>query len=199
MRDNGVRLALVVWALTTVFAAPLAAQASANEEADHEALRGLRAVYEEAAAKGDPALLEPYLAPGFTGVMIKGNEITGYAGLVEFWRGVQQQMGEGGRYTVKLKPAEKSQLFGDLALTRGSTEDRIVTGAGHELNFTSQWTALSQKIDGQWKILRVQGTLDPLKNPFLDGVVAAKSLRAGGMALVLGLLAGFFLGRWRRG
>ncbi len=196
-------LALAVWV-----ALPLAAEdspqavsspAAASEEADHEALRALRALYEEAAAKGDPAALEPHLAPDFTGVMIKGNEVVGYAGLAEFWRGVQQQMGEGGHYSVQVLAAEKSRIFGDIALARGSTEDRIVTGAGRELRFTSQWTAVCQKIDGRWKLLRVQGTLDPLDNPFLDGVVAARSYQVGGLALLAGLVLGFLAGRRRRG
>lgn len=171
---------------------------AAVEEADHEALRSLRRVYEEAAAKGDPAPLEPYLAPGFTGVMINGDEITSYAGLAEFWREIQRQMGSGGRYSVVVKPAAKSLLFGDLAVARGSTEDLVVTGGGRELRFTSQWTAVCQKLDGRWKILRVQGTVDPIENPFVGALLKARGLAAGAGGLVAGLLLGFLVGRRRR-
>ena len=74
-------------------------------------------------------------------------------------------MGEGGKYTTTLKP-EASIFVGDLALARGTSDDVVVTSSGEEFRFTTAWTAVLQKANGQWKIRQAHGSMDPVDNAF---------------------------------
>jgi hypothetical protein len=173
---------------------------AADEEADHEALRQLRRVYEQAVAEDRVDLLAPHLDPEFSGVMLTGELVTGYEGMKGYWKKLKDLMGPAGRYTVTVEP-DLSMLLGDIALAKGATSDVVVTDRG-EYRFQSYWTAVCRRVGGEWKILRVQGSMDPVGNPFVKQVVATSAVWSGaggaGLGLVLGLLGGVFIGRRRK-
>lgn len=181
----------------------LVGTATAAEEPDHEALRALKQLYEQAVSEGDPSLLKAHLDERFSGVMVTGEEVDSFEALEAYWQKIQQLMGEGGRYEVQVSPAGLSQIFGDYALASGVTDDRIVTGAGKEFRFSSRWTAICARDEaGQWRLLRVQGSIDPLGNPFVEARLRGAQVATGGAALAVGLLAGgiggVLLGRRKR-
>src|SRR6185436_11014360 len=126
--------------------------------------------------------------------------VVGLDGMKEYWKKIKDLMGPGGRYTVTLEP-ELSTLLGDVALARGTTTDVVVTDRG-EYRFKSQWTAVCRRVDGAWKILRVQGSMDPVGNPFVKKLVTTSAAWSGGggggLGLLVGLVAGVLVGRRRK-
>ena len=159
-------------------------------DAERARLREFIPVYERAVNEGELEVLKPHLDPEFTGVMVTGEEIEGFQGLVDYRKGIQELLGEGGTYRVKAKVGGPAVFSGDMAVAHGTTEDEVVTGAGKKYSFTSQWTAVCRKTGGEWRILRVQGTMDPVKNPFVLALVGAASTTFGLIGLAVGVLVG---------
>lgn len=145
-------------------AAPAAA--AAVDEVEHEALRQLKALYERAIRDNDIGVLGPYFSNDLYGVMLTGRVVKNIDELKRYWTDIRTLIGEGGTYTTTLKP-ERSVILGDVALARGSSDDVVVTSEKQEFRFSSYWTAVLRKQDGQWKVVQVQGTIDPIDNPFV--------------------------------
>lgn len=186
------------WAVTAAavlslcLAPPAQAQAPATlqEEAEHEALREIRRIYEQAVDQNQIELLRPLLHPEFTGVMVTGRAVASIDEVRDYWRDIWTLIGEGGRYSSTVKP-EWSTLFGDVAVARGTTEDVVVTGEGREFRFETFWTAVLQKDDGRWKLRRVQGSMDPVTNPFVREFMRRTALQGGFVGGAIGLAVGF--------
>lgn len=203
MRESSSRLRAIAAMLLIALLAP--AVAWPDEEADHEALRELRAVYERAIRESRLDLLQAHLDEGFSGVMVTHHAIADFAGLEGYWAEIQELMGPGGRYSVTLQP-ERSVILGDVALAKGSGEDVVITGEGREYRFDSLWTAVCRREGDGWRILRVHGSMDPLENPFVVAGMKRAGLVAGMVAgaamfvagLVLGALGGWIGARRRR-
>ncbi len=193
------RLAPLFFAVVLACASHAPAMTPA-EEADHEALRKLRSAYEQAINEEKLDLLAPHLDPEFTGVMITGEVVVGIDGIRRYWAHIKELMGPGGRYTVTVEP-DLSTLMGDVALAKGTTKDVVVTDRG-EYRFGSAWTAVCRKVNGEWKVLRIQGAMDPVTNPFVKTFVQRAALFSGGGGavggIVVGLVGGWVLGRRRK-
>ncbi len=183
-------------------AIPVAAQEAPDIEAEHDALRELKALYERAISEDAPEQLRPHIAEGFSGVTLTSLPVDDFDGLLGYWAEIKEMMGEGGRYSVTVKPAVKSLLFGNIAVAHGKSEDLVVTGGGKEYRFEGQWTAVCLKQDGRWKLLRVHGSMDPLGNPFVLSALKGTMLTTGGALLAVGLVLGWLghllFARWRR-
>ena len=173
-----------------------AAPVVANDEAEHEALRQLKALYEAAIRDNKVEALGPYFSSDIHGVMVTGRVVTSVGELQQYWTDIRALIGEGGTYTTTLNP-ERSILVGDVALARGSSDDVVVTSDKQEFRFTSYWTAVLQKQEGRWKLVQVQGTIDPVDNPFVRefrrrSLQLAIPISALG-GLVVGLGVGWFM------
>jgi ketosteroid isomerase-like protein len=153
--------------------------ARADDDANRAALRMIRTNYEEAANSGDLSKFKSDLSDQVTGVMVTGEPVTGYDGLVSYWKGIQDLIGPGGSYHVTVN-TDKTDLFGDIAVSRGTTEESVRLANGKELDFSSFWTAVCHKEDGKWKIFRMQATLNPVHNVFV-------SLQLGKAKLIYGI------------
>jgi len=183
-----------LWGLPVVSASTLqqAPAAAASEEAEHEALRQLRAVYEQAIRDNRVDALAPLLHNDFHGVMVTGRAVSGLGELQRYWTDIHALMGEGGRYTTTLKP-ELSVLIGDVALARGSSDDVVVTSEGREFRFTSFWTAVLQKQNGRWQLRQAQGSIDPVNNPFVSEFTRRSLQLAVAISAGSGILVGWGL------
>lgn len=167
------------------------------DDADHEALRALREVYERAVNENNVELLRPCLDPDFSAVTSTNQVVSGYdafrASWQEYWGRVP--VGEGGpRYTARLQPSV-SLVYGDLAVGGGTSNDTIKTADGREYPLVARWTVVFRKQAGTWKILRLHASLDPFGNPFVVREVRRVALQAAIAALLAGVLLGW-LGRW---
>ena len=177
---------------------------SGTDEAEHEALRKLKAAYEDAVGNSHIDALSGSFHSDFHGVMVTGRAVNSFADVQQFWRDIRGLIGEGGRYTTTVNP-ERSVILGDVALARGTTDDVVKTSDGHEYRFTTLWTATLQKEGGAWKIRSVQGTMDPIANPFVrefeKRLLVRVSSGVGVASLVIGALIGAVWQRrrnWRK-
>ncbi len=165
-------------------------RATADEEADHAALKELVAVYETAIDKSDPDVLKPYLAAEFTGVMVTGEEVASLESLDAYWKKIQSYLGDGGKYTVKVNVPEPAAVIGDLAYASGTTDDLAITSDGKEYPFHGYWTAVCRREGDGWKIVRIHGSMDALTNTFAMTSLQRASTYAG----IIGGVVGFLLG-----
>jgi ketosteroid isomerase-like protein len=176
-----------------MLAAMLAGSSVVAEEenhADHEALRGMRRAFEEAAAKNNMDLMKPYLATNFSIVTFTDREFSAFESFKAQWGKTRNAMlGERGSYRVDLDP-EYSVLMGDVALCRGNAKNELVDGKGHRFEFTSHWSVVCRKIDGEWKIVRGHNSLNPFDNPMLKQGVKSLLVKAVAAGLVAGLVLG---------
>jgi ketosteroid isomerase-like protein len=185
---------LGIWASAAIFAASWCdgqraiAQQDADE-AEHAALREYKALFEKAASENQLDLLKPLLHEPFSVVTYTDREFTDFEAFKARWQKTRDEIVGNGSYKVTLRP-ERSLIYGDMAISRGDSDNVLVTGAGHEYHFTSHWTAVFRKQDGQWKIVRVHSSLDPFGNPMVVGEVKRRMLQIGIAAAVVGLLVG---------
>lgn len=186
---------LLVFALLTRSGA-----AQEDGEADHQALRELKALFEKAASENKLDLLRPHLHEPFSVVTYTDREFSDFEKFKARWQKTRDETVGNGTYKVTLLP-ERSEIYGDMAVAHGDSENVLVTAAGNEYKFSSHWTAVLRKVDGEWKIVRAHSSLDPFGNPMLVAGVKQKliqvGLAAGAGGLVLGGLAAYFLGRRR--
>lgn len=166
----------------------------ADLESDRAELRVIKAAYEEACKTGDPTKLAPYLAKETTGVMVTGEEVVGLDGIKAYWAKIQSLMGPGGTYSPTVN-VETTEVFGDVAVSRGTTDDAVRVAGGKELKFNSRWTAVCRRENGAWKIHRMQASLDPIQNVFIATRVTGAKLTFGIGGSVAGFVLGFLLFR----
>lgn len=182
-------LAITTGAMAQAGQPPTPQTATAQDESDHEALRQLRATYEQAIANKRPADLAPLLSSDFYGVMVTGRTVHNLAELSQYWADIKTLIGEGGSYSTTLNP-ERSVIVGDLALARGTAND-MVTSGGREYRFTTLWTAVLQKTNGQWRVLQLQGSIDPVDNAFVREFMKRAVLWSAAISALVGAIAGW--------
>jgi ketosteroid isomerase-like protein len=158
-------------------------------ESDHAALREFKALFEKAASENDLELLRPILHQPFSVVTYTDREFTDFDEFKTRWQKTRDEIVGDGSYRVTLLP-ERSELYGDLAIARGDSESTLVTAAGNEYEFTSHWTAVFRRQNGQWKVVRVHSSLDPFGNPMVVGEVKRRMTQTGLAAGLGGLLLG---------
>jgi ketosteroid isomerase-like protein len=165
--------------------------AYADDEADRAALRMIRTNYQDAVNSGDLSKFKNDLSKDVTGVMVTGRAVEGYDGLVAYWKEVQNLIGPGGTYHVTVN-VDKTDLFGDVAVSRGMTDETVRLADGKELNFNAYWTGVCHKEDGVWKVVRVEATLNPVDNVFvslqLKKARLISSISSGITGIILALL-----------
>lgn len=183
---------LFVFAAFLGFSSAVVAADDAGRAADHDALRKLRAAYEDAVNSNDLAKLKPLLADGFTGVMISGEEIKSFEDLQTFWKKAWDMLGAGGRYHVKVI-TDQTDFAGDLGISRGYTEELFHTAAGKDYAVQARWTAITRKQNGEWKVFRIQGSVNPLDNAGIAEMVKQAKIFFGAKGAAIGLALGLII------
>jgi ketosteroid isomerase-like protein len=169
---------------------PVTAVAQEENKADHDALRNIRRIAENAINRNDLDTIRSYLAPEFSIVTFTDREFTDFDSFKTQWEKTRRKMlGERGSFKVDLDP-ELSSLKGDIALCRGNAKNTLVDDSGKVFEFTSHWTATCQKVGGEWLIVRAHNSLDPFHNPILEHAVRGLLLKSAGAAALIGLLLG---------
>lgn len=176
------------------------AQNAAKEDAqsaDRRALLKVKDLYEEAANNGNPSQLKPHLDPEFTGVMVTNEAVQSFTDVQAYWDKISAMLGAGGRYKTKINVDGHAVIDGELAIAHGTSEDVAITAGGKEYPFSSRWTAVCRRdAEGQWKILRVHGSIDPLNNVFISSADRMARFLIGATAAAVGAVSGFFLARY---
>jgi ketosteroid isomerase-like protein len=192
-KRRGCRLAIGVIAVVLSSASAL----HADEQADHEALRKIKAVYEEALKSDDLTKLFPHLGANLTAVTPTGEEVKGTQQLQSYFKSIWGLIGQGGTYQVKVN-VTNTDLFGDIAVSYGTTDEFVKTAEGREYKFPMLWTAVARREEGAWKAIRMHGSMNPLTNVFVTTQLNATKWIYGGGGLIIGLAVGFLLSMlWR--
>lgn len=188
----------VSW-MVVLLAAYLQAQPkiSPEEEAEWVKIREIKALYEEAVSSNQIEKLRPHIAKDFHGVLVNGREARSFEDLIRRNKEIWDLIGAGGSYKVNVK-YEPGTMFGNLAVAHGTAEETVVTGSGKRFEFVSSWLVNLIKEDGVWKLYRIQATLDPVENVFVQDTVKYTRLFFGGGALTIGVVLGYVLRSLRR-
>ncbi len=186
------------WAIRYVVAtaatwAIICATAYAQEnEQDHDALRKLKSLYERAVNTNDLELLRPHLDDSYAAVTFTNREFTDWDEFKTQWQKSREKFLAGGSYKVTLLP-ERSQIIGDVALAFGDSENVLITGSGDEYRFSSRWTSVCRKVDGQWKIRRIHSSIDPFNNPMVRAGARKAVIQYTIVAAIGGIIFGWLL------
>jgi ketosteroid isomerase-like protein len=175
-------------ALAGILLLPAAASGAA-EEADRAELRKLRALYEEVVKSDDLTKLMPYLPPSFTAVTPTGEQVKGPSELQAYFKKIWGMIGQGGTYEVKVNLGS-TDLYNDIAVSYGTTDEFIKTAEGRQYQFPMLWTAVSRKENGTWKVIRMHGSIDPLTNVFVMTQLNTLKWIYGVGGLIVGLILG---------
>jgi len=159
-------------------------------EADHEQLRKLKGIFEKAINENNLELLRPHMHETFSFVTLTRKEFKDFDSFKTQWEATRKKMLNGGTYTVKLDP-DRSEIYENIAITKGRSNNVMVTGDGDRYEFTENWTAICRKINGKWKIVRAHSSIDPFFNPMVKAQFKKMSIKVGLMALLVGLIIGF--------
>lgn len=158
----------------------------------HAELRQVAAVYENALSSGDLTPLAAWFTPESSGVTVDNQQFKSFAELKAIFDKFRASF-PGVVYHIKLQPVP-SRIFGDIAVASGTCDESVKTSDG-EFTYTSTWTAVLRRVDGQWKLVRSQVTMDPFHNSVVQYFNGRTKLCYGLGALVIGLIAGFVLAR----
>lgn len=183
-----IAVTIVTLGISSIMAQPAAAP-SAAEEAEWVKIRNIKAIYEDAVNSNQLEKLQPYIAKNFHGVMVNGREARSYDDLVKIVADLRALIGAGGSYHVKIS-YEPGTMFGNVAVANGAAEESIVTGSGKRFDPTSTWLVNLIKEDGDWKLYRVQATMDPVNNVFVRDTVKYTGIFFGGGGVLVGALIG---------
>jgi ketosteroid isomerase-like protein len=178
------------------------AGAQDSRQADHDALRALRAGMTKAINTRDFEGLASALAKEFVLTTVDQQTFRSIAQFRSYWDGLFQ--GERAvlrRVTVNPEADELTRFVSsEVGIVHGASTDTYEFTDGDTRVMKVRWSAVVQKLDGQWKLVSVHVGTNLFDNPVLDAakgrarMVAAGALAAG---LALGGVVGFLGGRRR--
>ncbi|HEY1753857.1 MAG TPA: nuclear transport factor 2 family protein [Bryobacteraceae bacterium] len=103
------------------------------------------------------------------------------------------------KYTTHAKLGDHARFLGsggDVAVADGSMEDEFYPIIRGKFSLNSRWSATVAKSGGEWKIVNLHLSSNVFTNPLIAELTKAVWLTAS-VTLVIGGLAGWFLGRRR--
>jgi ketosteroid isomerase-like protein len=194
---------LLALVLALLFAVPGFADTSGNQ-ADHDALRKLKADLSAAVNSRDYAAMRKHMHQPFMATVITQDNFTDIDKLKDYFESLYtRDFLRMKNISIAAEADDLSQIYqGTFALTKGSTKEHYELADGRSFDMDGRWTAVSIKEDGEWKVLAVHAGTNFLDNPVLNAI--EKSVvwfGAGGAAggLLIGFVAGWFLRRARGG
>ncbi len=169
-----------------------AAEVLPDEATLHAELRLLTPIYEKAVSSGDFSPLESLFDADTSGVTVNNETFKSFAELKAVFEKFRTSF-PGVVYQVTLHPV-LSQLYGNVAVARGTCDEFVKTAAG-EFTYTSTYTAVLRRVDGKWKLVRSQVTMDPFQNSVVLYFIKKTEMGYGLGGLAIGAVVGLLLGR----
>lgn len=163
--------------------------------AEREALRGLQHAFEQAVSANRLEDFAPHVASDFSIVTFTDRSFKNFASFTERWKQTRQELVGAGSFRTEMKP-DPSLFFGDIAVCSGESSNTMVDKRGKSFDFTSHWTAVMHKEQGQWKVVRGHNSLDPFGNPMLKSSVQRLLIQSTVTALLIGIALGWLVGKW---
>lgn len=176
----------------------------AAEEADHEIHQELRAVLttvENAINGGNYDAMLPVISADVRATTITQETMSNREEVSAYFK---KWFGQGGflkHLDMHFTADSLTELSADKTwgLVRGSGVENYTLSDGRKYPMKTRWTCVVVKEpDGKWRIRAIHIGTNFLDNPILDDAkhaVVRYAAIAGGVALVVGLLIGFLIGR----
>ena len=99
---------------------------------------------------------------------------------------------------VSFEPDQKSIIYGDTnAVALGSSQAHFKLAEGLEFDVDGRWTADLIKANDRWQLSAIHYSVNMFDNPLLNNAKRLTWMIGVGAGIV-GLIAGFLLGRRRR-
>lgn len=168
--------------------------ADTKTEEIHDELREMRDDILDAIQRSDFDAIEPYLHPNVVFTPMNAEVSRG----PEEIRAYFEKMLEGPEARVEsvrldLTVDRLTDLYGDVGLAYGSSNDHYTLRNGMEFSIDTRWTCAMVRQGGTWLITGFHASADVFDNPILQTAKLQTRLWWGGLALVLGLVLGGLL------
>jgi len=173
-------------------------QPTAAEDPAHAELRALRDSLVDAVNKRDLTRVLSHLHPDVVVTWQNAEVSRRHDGV----RAYLSRMLDGpdrivDEFTTTPSVDELTMLYGgDTGISFGSSLDHFKLRSGQSLDVRSRWSATLVRQDGRWLIASFHASVNLFDNPLLAGM-RRLVYGAGLVALVVGLAAGWFVGRRR--
>jgi hypothetical protein len=157
--------------LVLLFPAVVFAEAVSGTPADHDQLRHLLEMAQEAINNDNPDQLEAYLHKDYVITVMNQELVTKDRTLKELFNDwFKKPDAILKSLTVKPEATIETRIYDDrFGVCYGTSVDTYTLQDGREFSFDSKWTATVIKQDGQWKLLALHVGVDPIENPLIDG------------------------------
>ncbi len=190
-------------ALLFAAAPALALDPDPGTEAQHAALRALKAELVETVNSQDFTRLGALTNTPFTATLVTQDHFTDLDAAKAFFDGLfTRKLLRMESVAFAAEPDALSTIYtGTVAVTTGSTVETYTLADGRSFDIDGRWTALSIEEPDGWKLAAFHSGTDFLDNPVLKAAgasVVRVAAMVGAAGLVLGLVAGWLLGRRRR-
>lgn len=179
---------------------PATAEGTAQIEAAHESLRGLRDRLVAAVnAKDEAALLadldDKILFTAMNNEVAHGKEEASayYAKMLVGSQRIVKNMS----LTAEADDLSILLAEGEVAIAAGNSVAHFDMMGGQSFDVPLRWTATLTNKDGAWKVAAIHFSANMFENPIMSGVEHFAYWLAGGLGL-LGLLIGWLIGRRRK-
>jgi ketosteroid isomerase-like protein len=179
---------------------PMTAQDDLHHE-DRQALLGILSKVENAINAQDVEGILAQMSPDCTVTWWNAEISRGHDDIRAYYRRMVKDPGRIiSKYTTHAKLGAHARFVGsggDVALADGSMEDEFFPIVRGPFKLNSRWSATAAKSEGVWKIVNLHLSSNVFTNPLISELTRMLWI-AGGTALVVGGLAGWFLGRRSR-
>jgi ketosteroid isomerase-like protein len=189
-----VALAALLWPL------PMTSQNDLHQE-DRQALLKILSNVEGAINAQDIEGMIAQMSPDCTVTWWNAEISRGHDEIRAYYRRMVKDEGRIiSKYTTRAKLGAHARFVGsggDVALADGSMEDEFFPVIRGSFKLNSRWSATAAKSGGEWKIVNLHLSSNVFTNSLILELTRALWF-ASGAGVVIGGLAGWFLGRRRR-
>jgi ketosteroid isomerase-like protein len=178
----------LIFALTLVVSGSALAE---ERQEDHDALRAMLRTATEALNSQNFDLIQPLLHENFTIITVDNQKFTTLDDFRTYWNGLFA-----GDIPL-LQRIEVNAVADDLTtfldestgVVHGTSRDTYYFTDVGVREMPTRWTAVVQKADGDWKLVKVHFSANILDNPVLDAAKAS-TIKLAGLALLVGIILG---------
>jgi SnoaL-like domain len=179
---------------------PMTAQNPLHQE-DRQALLKILSEVEKAINAQDIDGILAQMRPDCTVIWWNAEVSRGHDEIRAYYRRMVKDDGRLiSKYTTRAKLGDHARFVGsgaDVALADGSMEDEFFPIIRGPFKLNSRWSATAARDGGEWKIVSLHLSSNVFTNELISELTRALWY-AGGAGLVVGGLAGWFLGRRRK-
>jgi len=156
-----------------------------NHTEEREKLREIQAIFEKAVSDNSINDLKPHCDPEFSYVSFTDRSFSDFESFSTQWDQTRQTMIGSGSFSTSLDP-QPALFVDDIAVCYGNSQNKMCDTKGANFNFTSNWSVIFKRTDGDWKVLRAHNSLNPFSNPMLQHAVKNSLIKYSVMAFFAG-------------